>query len=355
MPVNLKELINSVIQDNASDLHLSSGLPPVFRIKKRLLLKENFKPLTPEDIDYILAQILNNDQRKIFEINKELYLSVNFGNNVRFRVTVFNQKGYPAIALRTIPFKVPDFETLSLPKIINRCMDLKQGLVLVTGPTGQGKSTTIASILDNINKTRSEHIVTIEDPIEFLFESKKSFVQQIELSLDTVNWGASLRSITRIDPNVIMVGEINDPDSMMAVLNLAETGHLVFSTLHTNSASQTIDRMISSAPISMQEQVRTQLAMVLEMVVSQRLIETIDGEVLPAAEIMLSTSAVRNLIRENKIYGLDNVIATSSNIGMLSIDTSLAELVKSGRVALNNAMRYSLSPDNLQRLVGVNL
>ncbi len=352
MPINLKELINSVIQDKASDLHISAGLPPIFRIKKRLLVKEDFKPLTPDDIEYTLAQILTNEQRKIFEINKEIYLSVNFGNNIRFRVTVFNQKGYPAIALRTIPYEVPKLETLNLPPIINRTIELKQGLILVTGPTGQGKSTTIAGILEKINENRSEHIVTIEDPIEFLFESKKSFVQQIELSLDTVNWGASLRSITRIDPNVIMVGEINDPESMMTVLNLAETGHLVFSTLHTNSASQTIDRIISSAPVAMQEQIRSQLALVLEMVVSQRLIETVDGDLLPAAEILLATSATRNLIRENKIYALDNVIATSSNVGMVNLDTTLSELVKSGRVALNTAIKYSLTPENLQRLVG---
>jgi twitching motility protein PilT len=351
MAINLKELVNSVITDNASDLHLSVGLPPIFRIKKQLLIKENYSPLTVDDIEYFLSQVLTQDQRKIFEINKELYLSVNFGNNIRFRVTVFNQKGYPAVALRSIPFKVPELEKLNLPPVVNHAIELKQGLILVTGPTGQGKSTTIAGIMEKINQTRSEHIVTIEDPIEFLFESKKSFVQQIELSLDTVNWTSSLKSITRVDPNIIMVGEINDFDSMLAVMNLAETGHLVFSTLHTNSAAQTIDRILSSCPQSMQEQIRNQLSLTLEMVISQRLIETVTNDLVPSTEILISTSASRSLIREGKIFSIDNVISTSANVGMISMDNSLAELVNTGKVAVNTAIKYSLNPENLQRLI----
>lgn len=351
MPINLKDLVNSVITDGASDLHLSVGLPPIFRIKKHLLVKENFPVLTVDDVEYFLSQVLTQDQRKIFEINKELYLSVNFGNNIRFRVTVFNQKGYPAVALRSIPFQVPDLAKLNLPAVVNHAIELKQGLILVTGPTGQGKSTTIAGIIEKINQTRSEHIVTIEDPIEFLFESKKSFVQQIELSLDTMNWTSSIKSITRVDPNIIMVGEINDFESMLAVINLAETGHLVFSTLHTNSAAQTIDRILSSCPSSMQEQVRNQLSLTLEMVISQRLIETVTDELVPATEIMLATSGTRNLIREGKIFSIDNVIATSANVGMISMDSSLAELVNTGKVAVNTAIKYSLNPENLQRLI----
>ena len=351
MPINLKELVNSVISDGASDLHLSVGLPPIFRIKKQLLVKENFAVLTVDDIEYFMSQILTQDQRKIFEINKELYLSVNFGNNIRFRVTIFNQKGYPAVALRSIPFKVPDLEKLHLPPVVNHAIELKQGLILVTGPTGQGKSTTIAGIIEKINQTRSEHIVTIEDPIEFLFESQKSFVQQIELSLDTVNWTSSLKSITRIDPNIIMVGEINDFDSMLAVINLAETGHLVFSTLHTNSAAQTIDRILSTCPQAIQDQIKNQLSLTLEMVISQRLVETVANEIVPATEVMLATSGTRNLIREGKIFSIDNVISTSANVGMISMDSSLADLVNTGQVALNTAIKYSLNPENLQRMI----
>lgn len=351
MPINLKELVNSVISDGASDLHLSVGLPPIFRIKKQLLIKENFAVLTVDDIEYFMSQILTQDQRKIFEINKELYLSVNFGNNIRFRVTIFNQKGYPAVALRSIPFKVPDLEKLHLPSVVNHAIELKQGLILVTGPTGQGKSTTIAGIIEKINQTRSEHIVTIEDPIEFLFESQKSFVQQIELSLDTVNWTSSLKSITRIDPNIIMVGEINDFDSMLAVINLAETGHLVFSTLHTNSAAQTIDRILSTCPQAIQDQIKNQLSLTLEMVISQRLVETVTNELVPATEVMLATSGTRNLIREGKIFSIDNVISTSANVGMISMDNSLADLVNTGQVALNTAIKYSLNPENLQRMI----
>lgn len=352
MALNLKEIIDSVVNDGASDLHLTPGLPPIFRIKKQLVTKENFAALTVDDIDYFLSQILSSDQRKLFEINRELFLSINFGNNIRFRVTVFNTKGgYPAVALRTIPYTSPALETLNLPPILKKAAELKQGLVLITGPTGQGKSTTIAGILDKINKERSEHIVTIEDPIEFLFESKKSFIQQIELSIDTVSWSSSLKSISRIDPNIIMVGEINDPESLMSVLNLAETGHLVISSLHTNSASQTIDRIVSLFPEALQGQIKNQLSMVLEMVISQRLIETIDGNLLPAVEVLIPNAAVKNMIRSGQIFAIDNVISTSANLGMISLDTSLAELVNSGKVSLNNALRYSQTPENLTRLV----
>ena len=352
MALNLKEIIDGVINDGASDLHLTPGLPPIFRIKKLLVTKENFSPLSIEDIDYFLSQVLSSDQRKLFEINKELFLSVNFGNNARFRITVFNTKGgYPAVALRAIPFKSPVLESLNLPPIVKRATELKQGLILVTGPTGQGKTTTIAAILDKINNERSEHIVTVEDPIEFLFDSKKSFIQQMEVAIDTISWSTSLRSISRVDPNIIMVGEINDAESLSAVLNLAETGHLVISSLHTNSASQTIDRIISSYPEVSQAQVRNQLSMVLEMVISQRLVETIDNNLLPAVEVLIPNSAVKSMIRSGQIFAIDNVIATSANLGMVSLDTSLAELVNTGRVSLNNALRYSLYPDNLTRLV----
>ena len=352
MAFNLKELIDSVINDGASDLHLTPGLPPIFRVMKQLVTKENYPAVTVDDIEYFLSQVLTADQRKLYEINKEIFLSVNFGNNVRFRITVFNIKGgYPAIALRTIPFKSPTFDTLNLPPIVKRATELKQGLVLVTGPTGQGKSTTIAAILDKINSERSEHIVTIEDPIEFLFESKKSFIQQMEVAVDTLSWSSSLKSVSRVDPNIIMAGEIYDADSLMTVLNLAETGHLVISSLHTNSASQTIDRIVSTFPEAMQGQIRNQLSLVLEMVISQRLVETLDGGLVPAIEVLIPNSAVKNMIRSGQIFAIDNVIATSANLGMVSLDASLADLVNSGKVSLNNALRYSLSPEILTRLV----
>lgn len=352
MPFNLSEIVDIVIKDGASDLHLSPGMPPIFRVKKKLVTREGLKPLLIDDVEYVLAQILSEDQRRIFEINKELFLSVNFGNNVRFRITVFNNKGgYPAIAFRSIPYSTPDLDKLGLPPIVKKCIDLKQGLVLVTGPTGQGKTTTIASIIEKINQTRNEHIVTIEDPIEFMHDSKKSFIQQLEIGIDTVSFTSSLKSITRMDPNIIMVGEINDQESMQTVLNLAETGHLVFSTLHTNSASQTIDRMISIFPEALQNQVRSQIAMALEMVISQRLVEGLDGNLYPAIEAMVMTPAIQNLVRENKIYGVDNIISTSANLGMVSLDSSLADLVNSSKVSLDNALRYSLNPENLMRVV----
>lgn len=352
MPFNLSEIVDSVVKDGASDLHLSVGMPPIFRVKKKLVTKEGYKPVLIDDIEYVLSQVLSADQRRLFDINKELFLSVNFGNNLRFRITVFcNKGGYPAIAFRAIPFETPDLDKLGLPPIIKKCVDLKQGLVLVTGPTGQGKTTTIASIIEKINQLRNEHIVTIEDPIEFIHESKKSFIQQLEVGIDTLSFTSSLKSITRMDPNILLIGEINDQESMQAVLNIAETGHLVFSTLHTNSASQTIDRIISLFPETQQSQARSQLAMALEMVISQRLVEGLDGNLYPAVEVMAITPAIQNLIRENKIYSIDNVISTSANLGMVSLDSSLADLVNSQKVSLDNALRYSLNPENLMRVV----
>jgi twitching motility protein PilT len=352
MPFNLKELIDSVVNDGASDLHLSVGLPPIFRLKKQLVTKKDYKPLDINDMEYFLAEILTPEQRKIYEINKEIFLSVNFGHNYRFRITIFSSKGgYPSAALRVIPYIIPKLESLNLPPVLKNGVNLKHGLILVTGPTGQGKSTTIAGLVDKINETRSEHIVTIEDPIEFMYESKMSFIQQLEVSIDTISWNSSLRSIGRMDPNVIMVGEIIDMESMLTVLNLAETGHLVFSSLHTNSAPQTIDRIISMFPQAMHDQVRNQLASVLEMVVSQRLIEGIDGSLFPAVEVMINNSAVKSLIREGRVFAIDNVIATSANIGMVNLDYALADLVNSGKVSLNNALRYCNSIDSLQRLV----
>src|SRR3989344_787536 len=349
---NVSQLLESVVKMGASDLHLSVGVSPVIRVNTALAPLSDIPPLTVEDIEFFISQILNQEQKDILDVNKELDLSVALGNQVRFRVNVFFQKGYPSIAMRTIPLIVPSLDKLGLPPIVNSISDLKQGLVLVVGPTGHGKSTTIAGMIQRINETRAEHILTIEDPIEYIFTNKKSLIEQREMYLDTHSWDVALKAVLRQDPNVVFIGEMRDHDSMAAALTIAETGHLVFTTLHTNSASQTIDRVIDSFPEGQQDQIRTQLSQSLEAVISQRIIPSKEVGMIPAVEVLLGTSAVRNMIREGKSHQLDNVIDTSAGAGMVSLNTSLAELVKNGRIELNEAIKYSLRPDELKHLVG---
>ncbi|OGC47598.1 hypothetical protein A2886_02315 [candidate division WWE3 bacterium RIFCSPHIGHO2_01_FULL_42_13] len=349
---NVSQLLESVVKMGASDLHLSVGVSPVIRVNTALAPLSDIPPLTVEDIEFFISQILNQEQKDILDVNKELDLSVALGNQVRFRVNVFFQKGYPSIAMRTIPLIVPSLDKLGLPPIVNSISDLKQGLVLVAGPTGHGKSTTIAGMIQRINETRAEHILTIEDPIEYIFTNKKSLIEQREMYLDTHSWDVALKAVLRQDPNVVFIGEMRDHDSMAAALTIAETGHLVFTTLHTNSASQTIDRVIDSFPEGQQDQIRTQLSQSLEAVISQRIIPSKEVGMIPAVEVLLGTSAVRNMIREGKSHQLDNVIDTSAGAGMVSLNTSLAELVKNGRIELNEAIKYSLRPDELKHLVG---
>ena len=261
--LNVAQLLEQVVKMGASDLHLSMGVSPVVRVNTVLSPLSDFPPLTTEDIEFFLSQILNQEQKDILDVNKELDLSVALGKKVRFRVNVFFQKGYPSVAMRTIPLVVPSLETLNLPPVVNSIADLKHGLVLVVGPTGHGKSTTIAGMLDRINSTRAEHILTIEDPIEYIFTNKKSLIEQREMYLDTHSWEVALKAVLRQDPNVVFIGEMRDHDSMQAALTIAETGHLVFTTLHTNSAAQTIDRIIDSFPEGQQGQVRIQLSQIL--------------------------------------------------------------------------------------------
>ena len=243
---------------------------------------------------------------------------------------------------------IPKLDDLNLPNTVEQLTNLKQGLVLVVGPTGHGKSTTIAAMIDRINDTRSEHIVTIEDPIEYVFTNKKSLIEQREMYLDTHSWDVALKSVLRQDPNIVMVGEMRDAQTMSAVLQISETGHLVFATLHTNSAAQTIERMIVAFPEGKQGQIRQQLAQVMEAVVSQRLLQKKGGGLIPAAEILVATSAVRNLIREGKTHMIDNVISTSLGMGMIDLEHSLADMVTKGLIDAEEAMKYSTKPDNLR-------
>lgn len=349
---NVAQLLEKVVSIGASDLHLVVGVSPVIRVNTALSALPEVSPLTVEDIEFFLSQILSQEQKDILEVNKELDLSVALGDKVRFRVNVFYQKGYPSVAMRAISLSVPSMTDLNLPPICGHLADLPQGLVLVVGPTGHGKSTTIAAMIDRINETRAEHILTIEDPIEYIFPNKKSLIEQREMYLDTHSWDVALKSVLRQDPNVVFIGEMRDQESIQAALTISETGHLVFTTLHTNSASQTIDRVIDSFPEHQQDQVRIQLSQVIQAVVSQRLVPSVSKGMVPAIEVMIATTAIRNLIREGKTHQLDNMIATGGNLGMMSLDSSLAKLVKEGDIELNEALQVALNQDELRRYLG---
>ncbi len=346
--LNATPLLEKVLELGASDLLLSVGNTPIARTSGVLSPISSEDKLTAEDIEFFLSQILKADQKDIFDVNKEIDFSVALGNKARFRVNAFFQRGYPSVAMRTIPMIVPSLDQLNLPDTVEHLCNLKQGLVLVVGPTGHGKSTSIAAMIEKINATRAEHIITIEDPIEYIFTNKQSLIEQREMYLDTHSWDVALKSVLRQDPNIVMVGEMRDAQTMSAVLQISETGHLVFATLHTNSASQTIERIIVSFPESKQGQIRQQLAQSIEAVISQRLLIGKNGGLVPAVEILLATSAIRNLIREGKTHMIDNVISTSLGVGMQDIEHSLANLVESGKVDLEEAMKYSTKPDNLR-------
>jgi twitching motility protein PilT len=349
--MNAPQLLENLLNLNASDLHLAVGSPPIIRVNTQLTPLPDSTPLTIEDIQHFLTKVLNVEQQNVFEINKEVDFSIALSNKARFRVNAFYQKGYPAVALRVIPMVIPAIDDLHLPPMIKKLTGLKQGLVIVVGPTGHGKSTTIAAMLDHINQTRAEHIITIEDPIEYIFTNKKSLVEQREMYLDTHSWDGALKAVLRQDPNIVFIGEMRDLETIQSALTIAETGHLVFATVHTNSAAQSIDRIISSFPEAKQAQVRLQLAQVIEVVISQRLIKSEKKGMVPAVEIMLASDAVRNLIREGKTYQIDNVIATSSNVGMSSLEASLATLVLDGSISVDDALPYAINPEALRRLL----
>ncbi|HJX32013.1 MAG TPA: PilT/PilU family type 4a pilus ATPase [Thermodesulfobacteriota bacterium] len=338
------------VQEQASDLHITVGHPPILRIAGRLLPLKGRK-ITPEDSEGLAMTLMIEDQRQRFLKGKEMDFSYNLESRARFRVNIFYQSGYVSSALRLISTKIKTIEELNLPPAIHNFVKPTQGFVLITGPSSQGKSTTLAAIIDEINHSRAEHIITIEDPIEYIFEDDKSVIEQREVYQDTLSFARALRATFRQDPDVIMVGEIRDPESTQIAITAAETGHLVFSTMHTNSASQTIHRIVDSFPPEQQQQIRAQLSSSLLGVVSQRLIPRMKGGLIPACEIMLSTPAVANLIRENKIHELDLVIETSAEIGMISLNRSLANLVKNKEITLENALGLSLNPSELAKLI----
>ena len=346
----LEDLLLNTLQLNASDLHLSVGYKPIMRVDGALLPLNEFSILTSEHASDLVFHLLGERKNEFIE-KKELDFSYGFRDKARFRVNVFFEKGFISAALRLIPSKIKTIEELGLPPSLHQVCKLKQGFVLMTGPSGHGKSTTLASIIDDINHERAEHIITIEDPIEYLFIGDKSLVNQREVGNDTQSFHKALNSILREDPNIIMIGEIRDPETIAAALTAAETGHLVFSSLHTNSASQTINRIIDVFPADQQNQIRFQLANTLSAVISQRLLPRVSGGRIPAAEIMFANNAVSNLIRENKTHQLDLIIETSLESGMISLNRSLAELIRRGEILPETAMAYSLNPKEFQTIV----
>ena len=348
--MSIQEYLEIVVKKEASDLHLIVGSPVMVRIDGQLMPVSQ-AVLTPEDAESLVFELLSTEQREILVVNKELDFSFALGDVARFRVNAYFQKGYLSAALRLIPSYIKTLEELNLPRICHNFAKLRQGFILVTGPTGHGKSTTIASVINEINQTKALHIVTIEDPIEYVYPKGKSLVSQREMHLDTHSWEVALRSALREDPDVVLVGEMRDFETIASAITIAETGHLVFATLHTNSASQSIDRIIDVFPENQQGQVRMQLASTIAGIISQRLVPAIGGGRLPAVEILLTSAAVQTSIRDNKTHQIDNVIQTSGEAGMILMDASLAYLVRAGRVALDVARTYSIRPKELDRLV----
>ena len=349
--MDIKQLLQYVIDVNASDLHLVTGIPPTLRIEGELAPIPTMGVMTPELITELFKQILSTEQLERLTVNKEIDFSLAFSDKARFRINAYTQRGSLAGAFRKIPTTIPTIDSLGLPKIVHSFTTLKQGFVLVTGPTGQGKSTTLAAILNEINTTRAVHIVTIEDPVEFVFQAQKSIISQREMRGDTHSWQIALRSVLREDPDVVLVGEMRDYETIAAALTVAETGHLVFATLHTNSAAQTIDRIVDVFPEEQQKQVRMQLSNVIEAVFSQRLIQGLNKTRVVAHEVMLASTAVKTAIRDGKTHQIDSILETSSEIGMNTLERSLSTLVKSGKISLETAQSWSLRPEELSRLV----
>ena len=346
----MKKYINVLVHEGASDLHLSAGAHPTVRVSGALapMLKEPI--LAPDDTLGFVKILLSQEQLKRFLAEQEVDFAFE-GEGVRFRGNAFYQRGAISIALRLIPKKIRTLQELNLPDILLSFARKSQGFFLVVGPVGQGKTTTLAALIESINTERMEHIVTIEDPIEYIFEQKQSLIDQREVRIDTKDFTTALTSAFRQDIDVLLVGEMRGPETTSAAVTAAETGHLVFSTLHTNDAAQTLDRIIDIFPSTQQDQVRLQLAASLAGIFSQRLIPRISGGLVPAYELLIKTKAVANLIREKRTHEINTVIETGSTEGMIDMNRSLAELVSKGEITIESAYQYSLNPNVLNKLL----
>ena len=349
--LRIENLLEQVIKSKGSDLHLQVGLAPMIRVDGKLNAIADTPVLTEELVEQLVFSILDADQKQVLLKDKEFDFSFAFGDLGRFRVNAYHERGNVAAALRLIPNEILTAEQLGLPPVVNTFADYPRGLVLITGPTGSGKSTTLAALIDKINDERAEHIITIEDPIEFTHKSKKSVVVQREVHYDTYSFSAALRSSLRQDPDVVLIGEMRDLETISAAITIAETGHLVFAPLHTNSAAQSIDRMIDVFPPHQQPQIRSQLSNILMAICSQRLVPTIGGGRIAAAEILVATPAVRNIIREGKSHQLDAVIQTGADKGMQSMDRTLVSLIKAGTITHDDARNFAVDLEEFDRLM----
>jgi twitching motility protein PilT len=348
---HIDDLLRIVVEKGASDLHLCAGVPPVIRLDGRLI-PTNYEKATPQDTQRLMYDILTDEQIQRFESTLELDFSYSLGKMARFRVNVYRDRGAVAAAFRLIPTRIPTIRELNLPPVLEELTRLPRGLIIVTGPTGSGKSTTQAAMINQINMERSVHIVTIEDPIEYLHTHRFSIINQRELGQDTRSFHNALRAVLREDPDVILVGEMRDPETIALAITAAETGHLVLATLHTNSASTTIDRIVDVFPPGQQEQIRIQLSNSIQAVICQQLLPRAGqpGRV-PAVEVMIATPAIRNLIRENKAHQITSVIQTSANVGMQTMDQSLRDLYMKGWITLEEALSRAMNPDELKKMM----
>jgi len=348
--MTMQELFSEAARLEASDIHLVVGFPPMLRVAGKLHAVANTSVLNDKQTEELVMSVVTPQQREIFLANKETDFSV--ASTVgRFRVNIYYQKGSIAGAFRLIPNKIRGSAELGLPDTIKEFTKLHQGFVLVTGPTGQGKSTTLASMIQSINESKALHIVTIEDPIEYVYPTGLSIVSQREMHEDSLSWSIALRSVLREDPDVVLIGEMRDFETIQAAITIAETGHLVFATLHTNSAAQTVDRIVDVFPEHQQAQIRLQLSNVLEGIVAQRLIPSLSGSRIPVCEIMTGTPAVKSVIRDGKTHQLDNIILTSSEFSMMTLEMSLANAVRDNKISVDIATQYALRPDDLGRLL----
>jgi twitching motility protein PilT len=353
MSFDFADLLLEVIERNASDLHLTAGAPPTVRVRGHLHRLESYPVLTTEQTREIVYSILTNDQRQRLENEWQLDFAYAIPGRARFRVNAYYQRAAVGAAFRLIPFSIKTVEELGLPSVMHELARKPRGFVLVTGPTGSGKSTSLAAVVDEINETRSEHIMTIEDPIEFLHGHKQCIVNQREIGSDATSFGAGLKAALRQDPDVILVGEMRDLDTIHTALTAAETGHLVFATLHTQDTPQTIDRIIDVFPASQQQQVRVQLSVALQGIITQQLLPTADGAGRVAAcEVLLATPAIRNLIREGKTHQIYSSLQTGGQLGMQTMDAALATLVRTGKITQQLAEARSGTPEELRRLLG---
>lgn len=352
--MKIDDLLKYTVSKGASDLHVLVGSPPMMRIQGKLSPIDGEVELDAGAVETLLLSFLSAEQKEKLLAEKEIDLSMEIAGTSRFRVNVYTQKETLAADFRVISDRIPTIDELGLPRICHTFAGLRQGFILIVGPTGHGKSTTLAAIIEEINKTRDTHVVTIEDPVEFVYHNKKSIISQREMGSDTRNWDIALRSVLRQDPDVVLIGEMRDADTMAAAITIAETGHLVFATLHTNSAAQTIDRIIDSFPEEQQKQVRVQLSASLEAILSQRLVPSkLEGKRVLVTEVLVATPAVRNIIRESKSHQIDNVILTSSEMGMYLLENSLAELVNRGVIDSEVARNYAIRPTVLEKLLGI--